>query len=165
MKLFSNGFNRKYLHKKNLQFGKWRWEGRDNCWERIYSILLPCFFFFLLLSAGEFLSPSQGGAGQVSPETPLSFDLPSGKRHLELSCCFLVGLPPTVCGMQSLQFGLHKKPEQADRSPSPLQVTKKRQVVVKKKGTVEMKGETAAWGEAQPALQGVSGVSLTHPEP
>ena len=77
----------------------------------------------------------------------------------------MVGLPPTVCGMQSLQFGLHKKPEQAERSPSPLQVTKKRQVVVKKKGTVEMKGETAAWGEAQPALQGVSGVSLTHPEP
>lgn len=122
-------------------------------------------FFFHLLSAEEFLSPSQGGAGQVSPEPPLSFDLPSGKRHLELSWCFSVRLPPTVCGMQSLQFTLHKKPEQAERSPAPFQVTKKRQVVVKKKGTVEMKGETAAWGEAQPALQGARGVSLTRPEP
>lgn len=119
-------------------------------------------FFFFLLSAGESLSPSQGGAGQVSPEPPLSFDLPSGKRHVELSWCFSVGLPPTVCRMQSLQFTLHKTPEQAERSPSPFQVTKKRQVVVKRKGTGEKKGEMAAWGGAQPRSAGSGrGVSYT----
>lgn len=130
-------------------------------------ILFSFRFFFYLLSAGEFLSPSQGGRGRTGlPRTTPSFDLPSGKRHSELSWCFsAAGLPPTVCGMQSLQFTLHKNPEQAERSPAPFQVTKKRQVVVKKKGTVEMKGEKAAWGEAQPALQGASGVSLTRPEP
>ena len=137
----------------------------DNCWGRIYSILLPFFFFLTSFLLGNSCPLDKGGAGQVSPEPPLSFDLPSGKRHLELSWCFSVGLPPTVCRMQSLQFALHKNPEQAERSPAPFQVTKNRQVVVKKKGTVEMKGEKAAWGEAQPTLQGASGVSLTRPEP
>lgn len=77
MKLFSNGFNTKSLYKKNLQFGKWRWEGMDNCWERIYSILLPGFFFFSSSLLGNPCPLVKGGQDRSPPNhlCPSTFHL------------------------------------------------------------------------------------------
>lgn len=74
---FSTALTHKVLYiKRTYNLEKWRWEVWITAWKEYI-----LFSFRVSPSAGESLSPSQGGADRSPGTTSVLLDLPSGKRH------------------------------------------------------------------------------------